>query len=93
MIDEGSSPTALPSWITFDVDTQILTAAPTDLTLVGSTYTISAQYSPDNGVASSFDVLTLTIDCRVTSFTKPDDPTDGLTYYISGTPLYFFFGD
>ena len=81
---------ALPSWITWNASTQILTAAPTTPSLVG-TYTLKATYTPTNGSAAQFSVLTITVRCVVTSMTRPADPTTGLTYYVWDKPLSFDF--
>ena len=72
---------ALPSWITWNASTQILTAAPTTPSLVG-TYTLKATYTPTNGSAAQFSVLTITVRCVVTSFTRPANPTTGLSYNL-----------
>ena len=82
--------TALPSWITWNASTQILTAAPTTPSLVG-TYTLKATYSPTYGTAAQFSVLTITVRCVVTSMTRPSNPTTGLTYNVWDKPLSFDF--
>ena len=66
---------------------------PTDTTLAGQTYTIAATYTPTYGTATSFTVATITVNCVVTSFTRPSNPTSGLTQYIKGSAIEFDFND
>lgn len=77
--NDGTGATTLPSWITFDSSTKVLTVAPTDVALAGKTYTIAATYTPTYGTASSFTIAEVTVNCVVTSFTRPANPTSGLT--------------
>ena len=64
--------------------------APTIPSLVG-TYTLKATYTPTNGSAAEFSVLTITVQCVVTSMTRPANPTTGLTYNVWDKPLSFDF--
>jgi hypothetical protein len=78
----GSSPVALPSspstWMAFTDGAQSFTIAPqtADTTLVG-VYKVYATYTApaSRGTPAEFHILTVTIDCVVTSFTKPAAPT------------------
>ena len=85
-----SDGSALPSWITWNDGTQTLTVAPTAVGDVG-TKTLLGTYTPTNGSASQFTVATLTIVCTVTSFTRPSNPSTGLTYNLWDAPLSFDF--
>ena len=78
----GSSPVALPSspstCMAFTDGAQSFTIAPqtADTTLVG-VYKVYATYTApaSRGTPAEFHILTVTIDCVVTSFTKPAAPT------------------
>ena len=58
---------------------------------VANTYSLLGTYTPTNGSAAQFTVATLTIECVVTSFTRPSNPSSGLTYNLWDTPLSFDF--
>ena len=92
--DDGatSGGVTLPSWITWNDSTQTLTLAPTTPSLDG-THTIFGTYTPDSGTATQFTVLTITVDCVVTSVTRPSNPTTGLTYELWYSPNIFDFTD
>ena len=53
--------------------------------------TLLGTYTPTYGTAAQFTVATLTIECVVTSFTRPSNPTSGLSYNLNDTPLSFDF--
>jgi hypothetical protein len=80
-INDGTGAVSLPAWVTWNVGTQTITLAPTDVALTGKTYTVTATYTPDYGTASAFTVMTFTVDCVITSFTRPSDPSQ-ITYNI-----------
>jgi hypothetical protein len=62
--------------------------------VAGKTYTIKAQYTPTNGAASSFTIVSVTVDCVVTGFTNPSAPTGAsLIQYIKGAAIKFDFND
>ena len=48
-------------------------------------------YTPTYGTAAQFTVMTLTINCVVTSVTRPSNPASGLTYILWDSPLSFDF--
>lgn len=52
-----------------------MTLAPTDVSLTGKTYTVTATYTADSGTPTAFTVTTFTVDCVVTGFTNPSAPT------------------
>jgi hypothetical protein len=74
-INDGTGAVSLPAWVTWNVGTQTMTLAPTDVALTGNTYTVVATYTPDYGTATAFTVSTFTVDCVVTGFTNPSAPT------------------
>jgi len=59
---------------------------------VAGVWTLKGTYTPTYGTATIYDVAVLTIECVVTSFTKPANPSSGLTYNMWDTPLSFDFG-
>jgi hypothetical protein len=62
--------------------------------VAGKTYTIKAQYTPTNGVASSFPLISATVNCVVTGFTNPSAPTGAsLIQYIKGDAIEFDFNN
>ena len=88
--DGSASGTTLPSWITWAHATQVLTVAPNAPNLAG-THSLLATYTPTNGSASIFTVMTITVECVVTSFTRPSNPSSGLTYNLWDSALSFDF--
>ena len=88
--DGTASGTTLPGWITWNDGTQTLTVAPTDPAVAG-THSLMGTYTATNGTPTIFTVVTLTIDCVVTSVTRPANPSSGLDYNLFDTPLYFDF--
>jgi hypothetical protein len=74
-INDGTGAVSLPAWVTWNVGTQTMTLAPTDVALTGKTYTVVATYTPDYGTSTAFTVSTFTVDCVVTGFTNPSAPT------------------
>lgn len=78
----GASPVTLPvsptTWLAWNHSTQTFTIAPATANpdLIG-TYKVYATYSAPagSGTPTEFHVLTVTIDCVVTSFTRPSDYT------------------
>ena len=77
--------------MTWNDSTQVLSIAPDQPSYAGK-WTILGTYTPTNGSASQFTVVTLTVDCVVTSFTRPANPTTGLTYNLwDATALSFDF--
>ena len=75
---------SLPGWISFEgdgYDTYYTSSSsriyinPTASEV--NTYTITATYTPLYGTPlASFVVLTLTVECQVTGFTNPSNPSD-----------------
>ena len=72
--DSTGTSVDLPSWITFDSSTQILTVDP-DKTVLGD-HTLVATYTTLNGEDITFDAMIITAECAVASFTKPDNPSN-----------------
>ena len=72
---------ALPSWITWNHSSQVLTVAPDNPSYVGTWY-LKGTYSPATGSASAFSVVTITVQCVVTSMTRPSNPTSNLAYNV-----------
>jgi len=74
---------ALPSWLTFTPlatdevfsdSTQIINANPTFAER--GTHVIKATYTPTHGTAiSDFTVATIIVECLVTSFANPANPS------------------
>ena len=87
VLSDGS---ALPSWITWNDSSQTLTVAPTSVSDVGTT-TLKGTYSPTYGTSAQFTVATLTIECIVSSFTRPSNPSTGLTYNLWSDSISFDF--
>lgn len=85
-----SNGSALPAWIIWDDTNQVLTVTPNDPSYAG-TYTILGTYTPTNGSASQFTVVTLTVNCVVTSVTRPTNPSTGLDYNLWDSTLSFDF--
>lgn len=77
-------------WISFSGST--LTIAPTDPLLSG-VYYVAATWTPtSSGTAAEHQILTITVNCEVTSMTKPSAPTGAdLIHDIKGSPLTFDF--
>ena len=46
-------------------------------------------FTPTHGTATQFTVATITVNCVVTSVTRPSNPNSGLTYTLWGTALNF----
>ena len=86
--DNTGAGAALPAWITFDGTT--LTVAPT-LPSVAGTHTLLGTFTPTYGTATIFPVVTIVVDCAVTAFTRPANPSSGLSYNLFDAPLYFDF--
>ena len=89
-LDGNSGGAALSGydWISFDGTT--LTISPTATSVVGS-HSLMGTFTPTYGTAAQFTVVTFTVECEVTSFTKPANPTTGLTYNLWATALSFDF--
>jgi len=90
LYDDGSGGAALSgySWITFDGTT--LTVSPDNPNLVG-THSLLGTFTATNGSPAQFTVATITVDCVVTGFTKPANPSSGLAYNLWASPLSFDF--
>ena len=87
VLDDGS---ALPAWITFDDSTQVLTIDPT-YTEMGTT-TLKVTYTTTFGEDPTYTALVITVECTVTGFTKPADPSD-LAYTVWNTQESFSIAD
>ena len=81
---------ALPSWITWNHSTQTLSINPDNPSYAGS-HSLLGTYTPTYGTAAEFTVVTFTVNCVVTSFTRPSNPTSGLTYNLWSSPIAFDF--
>lgn len=91
--DLGSGILALPGgWLAFDNGNQKLTIAPTISIPVGE-YKVYATYTSTSGTPTEFQIVELKVDCVVTGFTRPADPTGSgnLTYKLFYSPLVFDF--
>ena len=64
--------------------------APTTPATAGE-YKVYATFTSTSGTPAEFLIVDLKIDCVVTSFTKPNNPTTGLTYKLFYPPLAFDF--
>lgn len=88
-----SSPT---TWLAWNDGTQTFTIAPATANpeLVG-TYKVYGTFTPtaaSYGTPTELHLLTVTIDCVVTSFTMPAAPTGAdLQYTLWAVPLSFDF--
>lgn len=63
-----------------------MTVAPT-LPSVAGTHTLLGTYTATNGTPTIFPVVTITVDCVVTSFTRPSDPSS-IAYNLWDAPVY-----
>ena len=92
--DTGSgSKQALPGgWLSWDNANQKVVINPTLPSNVGE-YRIFGTYTSTSGTPTEFQVVALKIDCVVTGFTKPANPTgaNNLTYKLFYSPLIFDF--
>jgi hypothetical protein len=92
--DTGSgSKAALPGgWLSWDNTNQKVVVNPTLPSNVG-TYRIFGTYTSTSGTPTEFQVVALKIDCVVTGFTKPANPTgaNNLTYKLYYPALIFDF--
>ena len=87
--DDGatSGGVTLPSWITWNDGTSTLTVAPDNVSYTGS-HTLLGTFTPTHGTAAQFTVVTITVNCVVTSVTRPSNPTTGLTFILWGDIIY-----
>jgi len=91
------TPGTLPAWMTWNDGTQTFTIAPPTGSpeLAGKTYKVYGTFTTTTasyGTPTELHLLTVTIDCVVTSFTMPAAPTGAaLQYTLWATPLSFDF--
>jgi hypothetical protein len=86
--------TTLPTWISFSssgVVAQTLTIAPPNGGVNGQ-HTLFATFTPDNGSAITYTVMTFTVTCTLTDYTMPSAPVDNaggfdLSYIVFDGPL------
>ena len=89
---DGVTGTTLPSWITWsDASsiTQTVSINPADGTVIG-THHLIATFNPTNGLDKTYQAMTFTVTCEVTSWTAPSAPTSptfDLSYAVFETPL------
>ena len=90
---DGNGIVAMPAWLAistvgtheYNALTQPVTVTPTYEHI--GTHTIYVTFTAASGQTPNYAAITLTVDCTVTGFTRPADPTAGLAYTLFAKTL------